>query len=393
MKKDKVVVGLLSHYFRDTNLGCTALSICNMIIIDRAARELGLKVEYKILCNEKQPHEKLAFTDSAYEYRVYPSTKQSIKHPFRLLGTKVFDGCDIVFNLCAGDGFTDIYGRWRTVSETYMTILGRKKGCKMVLAPQTIGPFKSRPCSALARYTMNGCEKIFVRDNMSYQLCCEMGQKDKTTEVIDVALALPYTKLEQPHDRMNIGINVSGLLYNGGASRFGLTIDYRSFIHDLVRSLEDKGARVHLIAHVLIPNGAGEDDRVACQNVHREFPNTILAPEYDSPIDIKGYIAGMDLFIGARMHATIAAISSGVPVIPVAYSRKVNGLYGNLQYPHYIDAKDQEMDTKKAVVKTLQMIDAIVSLRENIVVSREIYRKGLSEYCEAVKTLLSETCR
>ena len=93
------------------------------------------------------------------------------------------------------------------------------------------------------------------------------------------------------------------------------------------------------------------------------------------------------------MHATIAAISSGVPVIPVAYSRKVNGLYGNLQYPHYIDAKDQEMDTKKAVVKTLQMIDAIVSLRENIVVSREIYRKGLSEYCEAVKTLLSETCR
>jgi hypothetical protein len=48
--------------------------------------------------------------------------------------------------------------------------------------------------------------------------------------------------------------------------------------------------------------------------------------------------SGMDFF-GARMHACIAAFSSGVPVVPLAYSRKFNGLFTALEYPHYGDCK------------------------------------------------------
>ena len=33
------------------------------------------------------------------------------------------------------------------------------------------------------------------------------------------------------------------------------------------------------------------------------------------------------------MHATIGAISSGVATIPFSYSRKFEGLFGNLEYP------------------------------------------------------------
>ena len=48
MNHDKVInVGLLSHYFTDNNLGCVALSICNIKLIDRAAEENGLKIQYK----------------------------------------------------------------------------------------------------------------------------------------------------------------------------------------------------------------------------------------------------------------------------------------------------------------------------------------------------------
>ena len=42
------------------------------------------------------------------------------------------------------------------------------------------------------------------------------------------------------------------------------------------------------------------------------------------------------------MHSTIAAFSSGVPVVPMAYSRKFNGLFSDtLQYPHVADMKAQ----------------------------------------------------
>jgi len=44
--------------------------------------------------------------------------------------------------------------------------------------------------------------------------------------------------------------------------------------------------------------------------------------------------------MGARMHATIGAFSSGVPVVPMAYSRKFNGLFvDTLQYDAMVDMK------------------------------------------------------
>lgn len=389
MNAKTITIGLLSHYFKDTNLGCSALSICNVVILDQVAKELGIEVEYKILVNEKQPHADLDFTKSKYEYRVFPSTKQVIKHPFKLLNTRVFDGCDLVFNLCAGDGFTDIYGKSRTFSESYMVIIGHKKGYEMVLSPQTIGPFKSKISKLIAKHMMNCCNYIFTRDRMSYDLCCKMGQRAKTIEVIDVALALPYKKTELEGEN-NIGINVSGLLYNDENNRFGLSIEYKELVHEMVSELIQIGNNVHLISHVLIPGGTGEDDYAACEKVHDLFPNTILAPKFNSPIEVKGYISGLNLFIGARMHATIAAISSGIPVIPIAYSRKVNGLYGNLKYPFFIDAKSESMTKEIALSFIFECISSMNEMKICIEESRKLYTESLNAYKTALKKILAE---
>lgn len=384
--RDRITVGLLSHYFKDPNLGCVALSICNVLLIDKAMAELGYSVKYIIMVNEKQPHVELTFTESEYEYRVYSSTKQSIKHPVALMKTRVFDDCDLVFNICAGDGFTDIYGRWRTVSESYMTILGALKGKEMILAPQTIGPFNDPVCRRIARYTLNRCRHIFARDHLSYELCRQLGQEGKTTEVVDVALALPFERTEHP-GAFNFGINVSGLLYDIGSNRFGLSIDYTEFINKIVGRALGLGWNVHLIAHVNIENETGEDDFRACKAVHALYPDTILAPRFDSPITAKSYIAGLDLFTGARMHATVAAISSGVPVIPIAYSRKVNGLYGNLEYPFYLDAKAERPDTDSAVEEFFEKAGQIDGMKEALPNSKRIYERELRKYIDTIKTI------
>ena len=385
----KIFVGLLSHYFVDSNLGCVALSICNLLLIDKAASELGYSVEYIILVNEKIPQVPLNFTNSKYEYRVYSSSKETLKHPIRLMKTKIFEDCDFVFNLCAGDGFTDIYGKWRTFSESYMTILGSFKNCKMILAPQTIGPFNSKICRQLARFTMNRCDYIFVRDNPSYKLCEEMGQSDKTKEVIDVALALPYTK-QKLNSGFNFGINVSGLLYNDDNNRFQLSFDYKEFIERLVSFGLDQNFNIHLISHVNIETETGEDDYIACKEIHKKYPQTILVDRFESPIDAKNYISGLDLFSGARMHATIAAISSDIPVIPVAYSRKVNGLYGNLNYPYYIDAKNKDMSIEKAINQFQIYMNNINEIKETLEKSKVIYTKELTLYVEEIKNIFHD---
>ncbi|MBP9830985.1 MAG: hypothetical protein KBC65_05930, partial [Polaromonas sp.] len=45
------------------------------------------------------------------------------------------------------------------------------------------------------------------------------------------------------------------------------------------------------------------------------------------------------------MHACIAAFSSGVPVVPMAYSRKFNGLFGTLGYVEIADCRRETTET------------------------------------------------
>ncbi|MBK7050721.1 MAG: hypothetical protein IPH54_08030 [Rhodoferax sp.] len=53
----------------------------------------------------------------------------------------------------------------------------------------------------------------------------------------------------------------------------------------------------------------------------------------------------MNFFTGARMHVYIAAFSSGVPVVPMAYSRKFNGLFGTLGYVEIADCRRETTET------------------------------------------------
>lgn len=95
----------------------------------------------------------------------------------------------------------------------------------------------------------------------------------------------------------------------------------------------------------------------------------------------------MNLFTGARMHATIGAISSGVAVIPVAYSRKFNGLYDTLQYPFYIDAKS-EITLEKAIELFENYMNRMDEMRYAVTIAESVYSKKLKEYQENLARVL-----
>ena len=61
---------------------------------------------------------------------------------------------------------------------------------------------------------------------------------------------------------------------------------------------------------------------------------TAVLPRELGAARLKDGIARTRLFIGARTHATIAALSSGVPTISLAYSRKAWGI-NELVYGHH----------------------------------------------------------
>lgn len=130
--------------------------------------------------------------------------------------------------------------------------------------------------------------------------------------------------------------------------------DYPDLIRRLIRHFTETlpGIELHLVPHVIVAEGPMqvEDDQRASAALAREFPDVVLAPAFASPSEAKSYIAGMDFFAGARMHACIAAFSSGVPVVPMAYSRKFAGLFGSLGYDRTVDCTGSSADAVFAAV-------------------------------------------
>ena len=110
---------------------------------------------------------------------------------------------------------------------------------------------------------------------------------------------------------------------------------------------------------------AAENDVRPCLEIKKQFSNidrVVCAPAFDNPIEAKSYISNMDVFIGARMHATIGALSAGIATIPFAYSKKFKTMFGNLHYDYTIEAR--ELDTETALEQTQTYIKEYKALAE-----------------------------
>ncbi|WP_210528781.1 polysaccharide pyruvyl transferase family protein [Rubellimicrobium arenae] len=336
-------VCLIMHSTRSDNLGVGALTVSEIEILRGLARDMGRDLDVTVL-DFKDAREPYV---SGPDIRIVPFDRQAMTRPSGFLALARVS--DMVIDIGAGDSFADIYGASRLRRMFVLKAITHLAGTPLVMAPQTIGPFTKRGSRLAARLFLRRAAVVASRDRPSTEAAHALGRRD-VIEASDVALRLPYTP-PAPRDGgpVKVGINVSGLLMAGGytgKNDFGLRTDYPGLVRRLISHFQDHPDRceVHLVPHVIVRSGhkVGEDDLAVSRTLAEEFPGTVLAPAFASPSDAKSYIAGLDFFMGARMHACIAAFSSGVPVIPMAYSRKFAGLFGSLGYDRTVDCTGEE---------------------------------------------------
>ena len=335
---------LIMHSTRSDNLGVGALTVSEVEILRQIARDIDRPVAITVLDwkDARTPYV------TGPDIRVVDLDRRLMLNPFGYFA--IARRSDMVIDIGGGDSFADIYGAGRLKRMFWLKYLTHLAGTPLVMAPQTVGPFTKTWSRVLAKLSMRLCAVVATRDRLSTEAARAMGVTREIIEASDVALLLPY---DPPPPRaaggaVKVGINVSGLLMGGGytgRNEFGLALDYPGLMRDLIGYFQGHpdGCEVHLVPHVIVRAGpmTGEDDYRASAALAAEFPGTILAPAFASPSEAKTYIAGMDFFMGARMHACIAAFSSGVPVVPMAYSRKFAGLFGSIGYGQTVDCTSE----------------------------------------------------
>ena len=369
--KETVNIILANAPINNGNRGCVALSVSSMYIIDKILSQAGIK--YKLYLPDSQHSEckshiiSINGRDIEYysiQYNKGLSLKDDAKIKIKgLLANKnynkVFKDADFILDIGQGDSFADIYGELRFKLIDRIHIIARKYHKPYCLLPQTIGPFENVRIREKAIKSIEKTSLCMARDKQSYDYVLEnVPQQKNVSEYIDVAFFLPYETISQDKNYIHVGINISALLWHGGYTRnnqFGLKCDYQSLVRQLIDYfLNQDNVKVHLVPHVVGAERDIENDYAVSYDLWREYdnPNLVLAPLALGPIEIKSYIAGLDFFMGARMHATIGAFSAGVPVVPMAYSRKFNGLFlDTLSYNHMVDMKTLDNDDIVDVIK------------------------------------------
>lgn len=352
-------VGLLWHSTNSGNLGVGALTVSNIAIAARAAERAGLNARFAVI----------GFRDRSPEYVRVPSLAIDGR---TLLGPggywKELGKLDCLLDIGGGDSFADIYGpkRFGYLWLTKAIAIARRK--PLIMSPQTIGPFSGGIYRKLAGAVLRGSSAVFARDHMSMAAVRDLAPSANAIQSVDVAFALPYTQAQRSSDRVRIGLNVSGLLFNRTLERAGtsaLGYDYADLIRLLIKRLAAiPGAQVELICHVSAPEQPADDDGAVADRLAREFPGVVRVPGFSSPSEAKSYISGLDALIAGRMHACIAAYSSGVPFVATAYSRKFSGLFGMLDYPAVLPMSGIAVD--EAVDFILDAIDRRDELRRSI---------------------------
>jgi polysaccharide pyruvyl transferase WcaK-like protein len=345
-----LTIALIFHSARNANLGVGALTVSEVEIIRRIAKARDIAVHIDVIDSIEAGPICVSGPDVAVrETRI-------LRRPLEVFG--IIRKADLVIDIGAGDSFADIYGRGRLIRLFMMKYMAHLAGRPLVLAPQTFGPFVKPLSRFFALQSIKRAAIVATRDQLSTDCARELGYRGRVIEASDVALRLPYSlpAARSGPGPVRVGLNVSDLLMAGGytgRNMFGLQMDYPALMRDVITRFQahPDGCEVHLVPHVIrrqsADSGQGgvEDDYSASLALAREFPGVIVAPAFATPSEAKSYIAGLDFFAGARMHACIAAFSSGVPVVPMAYSRKFAGLFGSLGYDRTVDCTTESAAT------------------------------------------------
>lgn len=274
--------------------------------------------------------------------------------------------CRVFLDISGGDSFTDLYGPPRFRQVCNPKELALRSGKRLILLPQTYGPFRDSGNRATAAELVRGAARCWARDGRSFEILKELlGDRFDASRHrlgVDVAFLLPRGDAGQLAGTGNgpeAGINVSGLIWNDPESarkRYGFRADYREAITTIVARVAAL-SRVVLVPHVLAARGHYESDRAACEDLVERLPAGVrgavrVSADPRDACEVKGLIAGCSWFLGTRMHATIAGLSSGVPTAAIAYSDKTLGVFETCgQGEHVHDPR--AMETGELVTRVM----------------------------------------
>jgi len=245
-----------------------------------------------------------------------------------------------------GDHYTLDYGR--PIAFMAMDRYLQSLGLPVVVWGASVGPFDADLEFAPRMFDhLRSLSAVFVRERDSYNYLRTHGVSENVHLMADPAFAMKpmeplVKKIGFAVPEGAIGINLSPMVafYRGQRPADVDLNEWLAFCVGLVKAAAALKRPILLVPHVGSPDAGNADFgllRSVCQAVVNEVPVQVqVLPDGLNAAELKWIIARCAVFAGARTHSTIAALSSHVPTLSIAYSLKAKGInrdiFGHLDH-------------------------------------------------------------
>lgn len=293
--------------------------------------------------------------------------------------------CDLLLSI-GGDNYSLDYdlgslAYFVSVAEAMLEL-----GKPALLWGASAGPFSRLPAveRQMARH-LQRLSAVTVRETHSHQYLRGLGLGDNLHLVADSAFVLRPQPMAlegfwPAHTEGVLALNLSPLV-DGVRKRAGAKTELLDEAARFVRGVvADTGLGVLLLPHVAPLDGSAfnNDEHYLAQLQQRLSDlgaRVRSAPGGLNACQLKYILSQCRFLIGARTHATVGALSSGVPTVSIAYSVKARGINLDL-----FDHEDHVLDTRHADAGTLRA--ALDRLREREAGVREHLAQRLPAWRE-----------
>lgn len=212
--------------------------------------------------------------------------------------------------------------------------LAMDMGKPLVLWGASVGPFEREP-AFVGSVTKHLARMRFVaaRESVSHDYLTQRLQLGNVIRMADPAFTLEKESIDLepfwPSGNAGVlGINVSSLIERYKHEGQNLRDEVLAFLRYVVKEHE---MGILLVPHVNALHGKNPaGDAAYMESLLKQSgdlgSSVKMMPHHFNAAQIKYAISHLRFFIGARTHATIAALSSQVPTVSIAYSVKARGI-------------------------------------------------------------------
>lgn len=213
------------------------------------------------------------------------------------------------------------------LTRTWDVLIAKFLGKRVVMFPNSVGPFRTRLGRLLAKLTLNRFDCILVREPISYKVVTLLGVGAPTILTCDTTLLLKgtdevnFTSLPHPL------LGVSPGLYAHSLPKMEIHRYISEHAKALDAAIEKYGFSVVFLPHY-VSNFRYDDlevSRLILQRMRNKRRAKIV--ELSSVNPFKSILDRMDMVISSKMHPAVLAISGYVPTLCVAYDQKQSGFF------------------------------------------------------------------